>query len=90
MNITPFDSSFIVYLFSIFHRYKIWNYTGDELFTHTIPENGELWEVTWQSKSAGVFPEFPVAAPRPQGRSGAPPQVGGGMFAIAKLPYQIN
>merc|ERR1711894_626565 len=41
-------------------------------------------------KSAGVFPEFPVAAPRPQGRSGAPPQVGGAKPAAYVPPAMRN
>ena len=48
------------------------------MFSQLVPNDGELWEVCWQTASDGVFPEFKVATPRSQGKSGTPPQVGGG------------
>ncbi|CAH2247147.1 eukaryotic translation initiation factor 2A isoform X1 [Pelobates cultripes] len=36
--------------------YKIWHYTGTLLHKYDVPENTELWQVTWQPFVPGVFP----------------------------------
>ncbi|XP_053315863.1 eukaryotic translation initiation factor 2A [Spea bombifrons] len=36
--------------------YKIWHYTGTLLHKYDVPANTELWQVSWQPFSSGVFP----------------------------------
>jgi len=36
--------------------YKIWHYTGKELYKVDVPRNTELWQATWQKQVEGVFP----------------------------------
>ena len=37
--------------------YKIWNYSGENMYTYKLPQGNELWQVGWQP---GVFPQKPV------------------------------
>jgi len=36
--------------------FKIWHYTGKELFKYEVQKNGELWQTKWQPQPAGMFP----------------------------------
>jgi len=36
--------------------FKIWHYTGKELYTYDVPKNMELWQTKWQYQPEGAFP----------------------------------
>lgn len=38
------------------NNFRIWHYTGKELYRHDIPKNLELWEAKWQCQPASMFP----------------------------------
>lgn len=40
--------------------YKIWHYTGSILYKYDVPDNTELWQVSWQPFVDGVFPAKPI------------------------------
>lgn len=40
--------------------YKIWHYTGSILHKYDVPDNTELWQVSWQPFVDGVFPVKPI------------------------------
>ncbi|XP_075058064.1 eukaryotic translation initiation factor 2A [Mixophyes fleayi] len=40
--------------------YKIWHYTGSILHKYDVPDNTELWQVSWQPFAEGVFPAKPI------------------------------
>ncbi|XP_018421385.1 PREDICTED: eukaryotic translation initiation factor 2A [Nanorana parkeri] len=40
--------------------YKIWHYTGSILHKYDVPDNTELWQVSWQPFTGGVFPAKPI------------------------------
>ncbi|XP_075717608.1 eukaryotic translation initiation factor 2A [Rhinoderma darwinii] len=40
--------------------YKIWHYTGSILYKYDVPNNTELWQVSWQPFVDGVFPSKPI------------------------------
>ncbi|KAM3930438.1 eukaryotic translation initiation factor 2A [Leptodactylus fuscus] len=40
--------------------YKIWHYTGSILYKYEVPDNTELWQVSWQPFADGVFPAKPI------------------------------
>jgi len=41
----------------IANGYKIWHFTGKEVFKYSNPPNTEMWQTTWQPYPAGSFPE---------------------------------
>lgn len=41
--------------------YKIWHYTGSILHKYDVPDNTELWQVSWQPFKDGVFPAKPIS-----------------------------
>ena len=36
--------------------YKIWHYSGKELYKYEVPKNAELWQAKWQIQPSGMFP----------------------------------
>lgn len=36
--------------------FKIWHYSGKELFKYEVPKNLELWQAKWQCHPDGIFP----------------------------------
>ncbi|PIO28250.1 hypothetical protein AB205_0026030, partial [Aquarana catesbeiana] len=41
--------------------YKIWHYTGSILHKYDVPDNTELWQVSWQPFTDGIFPAKPIS-----------------------------
>ncbi|TNN28604.1 Eukaryotic translation initiation factor 2A [Liparis tanakae] len=69
--------------------FKVWHYSGAVLLQQAAPAGGELWEVRWQPRPPGSFPQRPVsyqAAPSGLGSTQATPTTAYRPPALRHLP----